>query len=53
MNPDEDKTTSENNALAAQQPSSLAQPDTDISQAAAANVVRTQIEKIYNNHFLN
>ncbi|CAN5392249.1 hypothetical protein BH10PAT4_BH10PAT4_1470 [soil metagenome] len=49
MNPDEDKATSENNALAAQQSSSLAQPDPAAAQAAAANVVRNQIDKIYNN----
>jgi sortase A len=48
MTPDDDKTTPENNALATGDSSSVAPPATDATQAAAANVVRSQIEKIYN-----
>jgi sortase A len=48
MNPDEDNSTPENNTLAVQQPSSPVSSQNNQSQAAAANVVRAQIEKIYN-----
>lgn len=48
MNPNEDNTTPENNALAAQQSSGSAPSNGTQSQAAAANIVRAQIENIYN-----
>lgn len=48
MSPDDNQTTPANTPAAAPQLSSPAPTDQSGSQAAAANVVRTQIENIYN-----